>query len=201
MLPVFIIPTFLSYTLNNLSKKIIYPFAVLLTLLIVIFYFPMFKPKDWFPLSDSQKLSGELLKRQLTASIYDYLPVVAKKAPDDVPGKDLESIDGDFTDLVFEKGTNWYRINIEVLSDTAKVALPSYDYPIWKVFIDKKDTDLVAYGDYGLVSFSVGSGVHQIIAKQEDTPLKVISDSISLLSLAGFIGFCFYHVVREHPGS
>ena len=64
--------------LKNTQKLavFIFLFAVLVSL-----YGPMFKPKDWFLITDAEKLSGDNLDRQLTASIYDYLPKSAKYAP------------------------------------------------------------------------------------------------------------------------
>ena len=43
--------------------------GVFLVILISIFYIPFFQPKDWLILGDTEKLSGENLKKQLTASM------------------------------------------------------------------------------------------------------------------------------------
>jgi len=40
-----------------------------------------FTPKDWLYITDADKFSGESWQKQLTISIFDYLPIYAKFPP------------------------------------------------------------------------------------------------------------------------
>lgn len=198
LLSMYIIPLLFVYVIDKLSKNIVLSIAGLITLLLLTFYIPIFKPKDWFSLTDKEKLSNGQLKKQLTASIYDYLPIVAKKAPDDIPYVNTVPIDGKYKEITYLKGSNWYDVQLDITSAQASLALPSYNYPNWEVYLDRNIIPVVSYGDYGLISFSLPFGKHRIIAKQIDTPIRVIANSISLLSAAILLGYVLYEKNKKY---
>ncbi len=187
MVGTYIIPIFTAHVFNGLQKKFVLFLLGAVGILIILIYLPVFRPKDWFNLSDVQKLSGLELKRALTSSIYDYLPLSAKRAPDDIAEEKISVINGSVDSEVFEKGSNWYRIVIDVKTNNAQITLPSYNYPVWKIYVDKSEVPAKSFGDFGLVSFEVSDGRHEIIAKQGDTPLKILSNCVSLLFVIVFI--------------
>ena len=64
---------------------------IILVIFVLIFYGSFFKPKEWYLIDDEAKLSGDNYQRQVTASIYDYLPKSAVKAPGEMaPRRDCQ---------------------------------------------------------------------------------------------------------------
>ncbi|RLC32606.1 hypothetical protein DRH13_01535, partial [Candidatus Woesebacteria bacterium] len=72
-----------AFWFSTINKKVAPAIYAVILIVILAFYGCFFAPKDWFYITDEQKLSGENYQRQITASIYDYLPKSASKNPDD----------------------------------------------------------------------------------------------------------------------
>ncbi len=60
-------------------------------------------------------------------------------------------------------------------------------YPGWTVAVNNKAVP-VDYQSNGLIEFPVGSGANKVVSRFTETPLRLASDMISLLSI-GFIGY------------
>lgn len=155
-------------------------------------YGNFFKPRVWFYITDSEKLSGESLKRQLTASIYDFLPKTATRAPDEVASSDLLQIKGEIETLEKRKGSNWFYYKVDVRSNNSTMAIPAYSFPHWKVRVNKDFIRTSPYGDLGSPSFSLENGIYTISAKLTKTLARIIGDVLSASSLLILL-FLFYN--------
>jgi hypothetical protein len=176
--------SFLSaYLVDNIPKKIGLVSGIVISIITIILYGSYFKPKDCFLISDNQKLTGFELKRQLTASIYDYLPKSAKKAPDDTPSVNYINISGTNTGRSFNKGSDWYRMVIDSESEVSEVALTSYSFPAWNVYVNGKLVTTKTYGDYGLVSFKLDKGSNVVSANLGNSPIRSLGNVITLIAL------------------
>ena len=197
MISVFSASFLAGFILKGLQK----PKQVYIGLLIIIttltLYLPFFKPKDWFYINDRQKLSGVNLKKQLTASIYDYLPNTTKRAPDNVSTENLEVIYGDVNVSKIKRGSNWFTYEVGVNSENAYVAIPTYTYPNWIVMVDNHKVDTTGYGDYGLVSFNIPSGEHFIAANLLNSFVRRVGDFFSLVSLGIVIIIAAYEKLNK----
>lgn len=63
------------------------------------------------------------------------------------------------------------------------IVIGKYYFPGWQVLVDGKITKTYPYGQYGLISFNIPSGTHQINVILNDTPVRKIANLISELSL------------------
>ena len=189
---VFVSSFLAGFLLENLSKKIVNYISIFMVVLTLALYLPFFQPRDWFNITDSEKLSGENLKKQLTASIYDYLPKSAKRAPDDFPVSNLIPIDGQIVINVEKSGSNWFYYDLDVISNNASVAIPTYDFPSWSIAVNNKKVDYVRYGDFGQPGFILQGGRNQIYAKLVKTWDRKLGDGLTIFSLGAIATLFLY---------
>jgi hypothetical protein len=142
------------------------------------------------PLTDQEKFSGAAWELQQTAGIYDYLPITAKEAPKG-PQKVLAEVvdgNGDVSKkqdqlTKFEQGTNWARFNVNT-EDDIKVRINIFEFPGWQVKINGQEVK--QYVDdsevWGRMWIDVPSGQHVVTAEFKDTPVRTISNLVSIVS-------------------
>jgi hypothetical protein len=160
---------------------------IILTVLIIaliLVYGNLFKPSQWRNLTDEQKLSGAFYQSQVTASIYDYLPKSASKAPDEAAPKTLIVNNGEVLIKSSEKGSDWFKYSVEVGDKGASVSIPAYDFPVWKVSVDDKEVQSNPEGKLGLTTFSLNSGGHTIFARLTKSVPRIIGDYLTLVGIA-----------------
>lgn len=188
---VFIASVLAGYFVDVFVGKLRIAVVFLVVTVTLLLYGGFFQPKGWIEITDNEKLSGELLKKQLTASIYDYLPKSAIRAPDDIASEELVIIEGNVETKSLDKGSNWFEYYIDVKTDSAEVAIPSYDFPEWKVYLNGSETETGRFGDFGLVSFEVQKGESSINAQLTRSLPRKIGDSVSAIAVV-FIGFVLF---------
>lgn len=156
--------------------------SILLIMVAIWMNVPFFKVEKTFPMTDETKLfSAKGWNKLQTDAIFDYLPKTAKAPPAGPAPKSPEVKEGDARISDIKKGTNWYNFNISVNKD-AKVEIPLYDFPTWKVLVDKKETEITHDNFLGLVTIKVPRGTHFVELKLENTPIRTIGNYISLFS-------------------
>ncbi|MCD6225625.1 hypothetical protein J7J95_00885 [bacterium] len=185
-----------AFLLEVLEKRKAF-IGVVLLCLVVLLYGRFFTPKDWIRISDKEKLSGENWQRQVTASIYDFLPKSAKRAPkhsapNEVIGKDVETV-------LAEKGSNWQRYEF-VAKSKQEVSLPIYYFSGWQVFLDGKRVETYPRGELGLISFWTEGGRHVVSAKFTRSLARKIGDLISLLTLLIYLALIGRIIKKRFKG-
>ena len=154
----------------------------------LIMYLPFFKPNKWYDITDQDKFSGTSWQKQLTISIFDYLPIYAKLPPTSEAPKNPETLEGlaDFKSV--KKGSDFKAWEVDV-SKVAIMRAPIFDFPGMKVWVDGQLVD--HWHDdcrneefcLGLVTFKIGEGNHNVLIKLTNTPVRTIGNLITLLSL------------------
>ncbi len=185
---------FQNSILNKVSNKFFKNFdlsiklGVFLILAAFFLYGNFFKPHAWINITDKEKFSGASWEKQLTVSIFDYLPIYAKlppirKAPD-LP----EVMKGSAKFLSYKKGSN-YQFGEYEASESANLRLPLFDFPGMKVSIDGKKVDH-NHNDctnqefcLGLISVNIPAGNHKIETKLTDTPIRTLGNLITLSTM------------------
>ncbi len=168
--------------MQKLNAKLQTAALSILIIFTAVIYGNFFQPKDWYQITDNEKLSGKNLQLATTASIYDYLPKTANKAPDGPAPNMLYSAESDITVTSFSKGTNWFLYSVSI--ERSSVArIPVYSFPNWNVEVDGKKVETKPEGDLGIVSFLLPFGQHQVYAKLESTWPRKLGDLLTVLSL------------------
>ncbi|OGE32741.1 hypothetical protein A3C59_01210 [Candidatus Daviesbacteria bacterium RIFCSPHIGHO2_02_FULL_36_13] len=169
---------FLVYSLNKTLARIL---AVGIIILTVFLNWNYFKPeKFYFEIGDSQKLSGAEWDTQQKASILDYLPVGAQKPLE--PAQDIPYIEGEAEVKNFKNKSNKWDLLIDVKSPS-RIEIPVIDFPNWKVYEGKKIISHTNDNYVKRISFNLEPGLHQISGRLKNTPIREISNIITLISI------------------
>ncbi|HKB88334.1 MAG TPA: 6-pyruvoyl-tetrahydropterin synthase-related protein [Patescibacteria group bacterium] len=191
----------LGFSLAAGSVMIIFPRKVavviglvLITLLVILnwnYFLPLGGKMG--PLSEAQKFSGAAWDLQRTAGIFDYLPVTAKQNPKD-PSVVLAEIftgNGNVTNTL--EGTNWARFDVNLTTDSV-VRIDLFQFPNWKITLDGNsiepyipETEL-----YGRMYTNIPKGNHSVSLKLANTPIRAISNYLSILAWAGLLSYPFW---------
>lgn len=110
----------------------------------------------------------------------NYLPIYAKEVPSK-PASGYEILTGENKIIDFKEGSNRISFKTETNNYTV-IRLHKYYFPTWRIFVDGKEIR-VEYKDnsMGLMTLILGKGNHTIDAKLYDTPIRSLSNLITLL--------------------
>lgn len=179
--------------LGSSIKKIIFPLLGIV-ILTILFYSAFFRPVEWLTINDSGKFSGDSWTRQITSSIFDYLPIYASHPPSSPAGNKPEVISGKTEISLLGKGTDWQKWKVRVISPSAEIRLAIFDFPVWKVWQDGKEIAINHDNDLGLITFSLTSGEHEVYAKLTQTPVRILGN---ILTVIGLIGIPIFIIKRR----
>ncbi len=175
-----------------LFGKYKYILGTILVVISFILYAGFFVPKDWLNITDKEKFSGVSWEKQLTISIFDYLPIYAtlppiQKAPD-LP----EVLEGNVKFIDYKKGSDYQIGDVNAIEDSL-IRVPLFDFPGMEVKIDGKVAPHINNDCrnekhcWGLITFSIPVGEHKIDIRLKDTPVRRIGNILTLISL-GILG-------------
>jgi len=181
------------------SGRFRYVLGILLVVAAFALTITFYIPKAWLNISDVDKFSGTSWEKQLTISIFDYLPLTATlppwaKAPD-LP----EVLRGNVKFLEYKKGSDYQTGTVEVSKDSV-IRLPLFDFPGMEVKVDGKETPHInnnCTGErycLGLITFSVPSGQHRIETRLTDTLIRRIGNILTMLS---FVALAFVTLLSK----
>ena len=170
------------------SGRFKYVLGIILIAVSLALNISFFVPKDWLNITDAEKFSGTFWEKQLTISIFDYLPIYGilppwSKAPD-FP----EVLSGNVKFLEYKKGSDFQTGVLEATKDSM-IRIPLFDFPGMEVRVDGNVVSHVnnnCSGERycrGLITFSVPSGKHNIEIRLRDTPIRRIGNVLTLISI------------------
>lgn len=187
-------------------KKIRLITFVFMSLFAIIYSWSYFLPENgkMGPLTDQEKLSDAAWDLQRTAGIFDYLPLTAKENPKEGPKTLVEVVDPVTGDLIqesdiefsnIEQGTNWAKFTAIIQPSDNSVVFPLrvniFEFPGWKVFVNGE-----VYNHYvpevemwGRIWLEVPEGENDVELRFTNTPIRSVSNIISLISWLGLIGY------------
>jgi hypothetical protein len=153
----------------------------------ILLYAGFFITKDWLNISDAEKFSGASWEKQLTISIFDYLPIYATLPPITKAPPYPEVLEGEVDFVSYQKGSN-FQEGEAIVSRAARLRLPLFDFPGMVVYVDGQRiehlnndcTDQIFC--LGLISFNIDEGEHLIRAQLEKTPARAVGDITSIVS-------------------
>ena len=166
-----------------LPKKTLGVIILSLILFITVFVnVSYFKPKEILNITDADKFSGEAWQKQLTISIFDYLPIYAEYPPTEKAPDEPIFINGEGEVIAGQKGTNWQTWKLDVLSESASIIFPLYDFPKWSATVDGEINEIFHDNELGLINLRLNSGIQEVKLKLQDTPIRRVSNAITLIS-------------------
>jgi hypothetical protein len=156
-----------------------------------------FQPKEWFNISDHDKFSGASWEKQLTISIFDYLPIYAKLPPNHKAPDFPEVLEGTVSFQEYYKGSN-YQIGRMHVTDAAKLRIPLFYFPGMRMKLDGQEVSF-DFNDcrdqeycFGLINAYVPIGDHTLWIGLTNTPVRATANSITILSIAAYLYILFF---------
>jgi len=175
------------------SKKISIITISLIIIILLLINFNYFKPIQSGPLTDEQKFSGKAWNNQITSGIYDYLPITASTAAKSAAKPYIDNIDPQKALVTFsgeKKGTDWLFFNI-FLSQDAKIIISQLAFPNFEITDKGQKIDYQIEPELGRMVINLKGGDHQIYVKLKNTPIRTISNHISLFAWLGLTVYLF----------
>ncbi|MBI2599378.1 hypothetical protein HYW43_00475 [Candidatus Daviesbacteria bacterium] len=193
---------FLAFLVTSYQLSLLV-FLPVLCIFIIILFIKTRKVKFlWFNLAagflaillSAFYLLPMLFEIQLTRS--DYLPSFVKETPSVRGLSRYEVLTGDSNVFDFKEGTNWLSFKTDTKTHTI-IRLSKYYFPDWKVFVDGKEIQVdYRNNDMGLITFLLGVGNHTINARLYDTPIRALSNLITLAGLSMTMALFLVSFVR-----
>lgn len=178
-------------------KRLQVIFAIVVAFGTIYFYMPFFHwDKHWPWVTDSVKLSGELWKQQITAGIFDYLPKSAPRPPGGPPNGYIELLTGkaEMQEIIKNSIDQEYKVSV---SKDAVFQINTYYFPGWKYFVNGKETVLSLDEELGRPVFKLPVGEYSIIARFTNTPVRLLGNTLSVLSWLGLVSLGAFLLYRN----
>ncbi|OGH10229.1 MAG: hypothetical protein A2152_00975 [Candidatus Levybacteria bacterium RBG_16_35_6] len=164
-----------SYEIDFFKKK-------LKTIVVIIFLFLIFtSSKDFIYPKSFQYYPDTFYSTNLDTTTVknEYMPKWVKNVPQSLSKEKVEVLKGEAKILnLIDKGNIAFDIEVE---QKALVSVNTVYFPGWIVKIDGSVTP-ISYKSSGLIQFPVNSGIHSVSVYFTETPLRLITDLISLVS-------------------
>jgi hypothetical protein len=172
----------LGYLFQNLNNNFL-KFG--LVGLIIFFNLSFFRPLRWIDITPEEKIIGNLWEKQLTISIFDYLPKVADIPPTEMAPTRPYFADQNNNGAIYEisKKTNQYNFSLKTQTG-GEIVIPLFNYPGWNVEVNSKKVSTSSFSHLGLISFKLEPGDYQVRALFQDTPLRMTANIISLVAIS-----------------
>lgn len=173
---------FVVFLVNDKWKKYLSVFIIIITILLNWGYF---RPKEFYPISESQKVSGELWEQQTRGALLDYLPETALEPREKAPDLPL-IITGEAEIDNYINRSNSFNFNIEVL-DKTEIHMPIFYFPNWSVKVNGVKHPISDDNLLGRISISLDKGNYEVEGRFNNTPVRAVSNLISIISFVGLI--------------
>ena len=179
----------LAGVLSMLLPKIRYVVLGVFAILLIVLNFNYFRFESYYEDSvDAHYISSETLSKDDRLP-KDYLPVWVKvrrtekiTTPITISGKaDVSS---------YTTYSNAADFDLKVIEE-AVVEVPITYFPGWSVKLNGAKVNLDSPGELGLIRFSADIGEYKVNVHFNNTPLRIASNLISLLSLLTTLYFIF----------
>jgi len=164
--------------------------SLILALAVLGINLSYFTPIHYGPITDEQKFSGKAWNNQITSGIYDYLPNTARIAALG-PAKDyVDEISPSNTFSTIsngQKGSDWQYFKLN-LNQNAKVTLAQLGFPNFEITDNGQVIPYEIEPELGRLVINLNAGDHQLLIKFTNTPVRSISNYVSLATWL-FFGF------------
>lgn len=170
-----------GFVILIMKEKVQLYAALFLIIITFLLNWSYFKPREFFNITEDQKITGELWDQQRRGAVLDYLPKTALEPREGAQEKPL-IISGKVGESSFENYSNRWKYKVNVLED-ATLEVPVYYFPNWQVYVNDKLYPSSHDNLLGRISFSLPKGDYTVDGKFKNTPVRTIGNTITLISL------------------
>lgn len=170
-----------GYLLSKLDISKSKLFIGVIVVIVFLFSSPFFKVSEWYPYSEQEKLFGYLWDKQMTISIFDYLPIFAPMPPT-APAPVYPISSSKYSSLEnFKKGTNWMSFNYDS-KEVSTIKLNILEFPNWKITDNGKRVNHKVDNN-GLVFIELDPGQHKIEARLTNSWSRTLGNLSTIIFL------------------
>lgn len=195
--------SFLGGALIYLFSKIIKEkYAIFLLGVILIssrFFFSSnyFKPQTYLNVKDSNYTTNQDIEWRVSGMSFEYVPKgvatrlsklsVTELAIDkkDLPKTSFKTLTR-LLNIKEERNTPIYK-SYKISGSGGKLVINTFVFPGWKAYVDNKNILINPYGKLKLISLDLPKGNHYIQIKFENTLIRTVGNSLSLISFFSII--------------
>lgn len=156
-----------------------------------------FKPKEFYTINDSQKLSGELWNMQTKGALLDYLPKTALE-----PRQQAENlpiiVEGKGEIIIFDNKSNRWFLDVN-MDEKGIVEIPVFYFPNWEVYINGRVVPFSYENILGRISLSLDEGTYKMYGKFNNTPIRVIGNALTIFGFFGLVGYYLKYEKNKKP--
>ncbi len=199
---------FLSKEIGKKNKNYSYIFLIIVLIAIILESMGRFSPKSFEQFSDSDYLTKQRLDWATSRSSFEYIPkgVATKVSKDFTTIPDIDEINlpqnfagvlegqGTVENIDFKPGVQKYRA---VFLTNGMVQFNTFDFPGWQVKINGQLAEVDSSNRLKLISILVPQGESIIELNFSRTPIRLISEIISLVSLLIIICLLFLKKINN----
>lgn len=171
--------------ISLLKERIQIYLSILIIIITFILNWNYFKPREFYNITENEKLTGDLWEQQRKGALLDYLPKTALEPREGAPTSPI-IISGESTTSNFVNKSNNFKFDVKVSKDSV-IDVPVYYFPDWIIYINSKQYPSNHDNLLGRISINLPVGEYKVEGKFKNTPLRTISNMISLLSIAGLL--------------
>lgn len=167
-----------AFLLNRFKIKIQLPLGLLLTFILVFYSSQYILKNEYF-----NKGEGYYATNMATTTVQDeYMPIWVKLKPLQRAQKKVEIIkgQGEVQNVVYNNKKISFTADI---SEDSLIQVNTIYWPGWSAFINGKMVDIRYNNPGGVIQFSMPSGKYVAEVTFSETPIRIVSDFISILSL------------------
>lgn len=174
-IPVFCVSVLAAFFISRVKYKVIFTLAIII---LAVYanrnHTRINQTLDW-------KVPFYLLLEKTTNSYDEYTPKwVSNDVVNKLPKAKIEPFDAGSKVELIKSTSNYLEFILKNDKDDTVLVNTIY-YPGWNVYIDGKLSN-INYQNNGLIEFPVKSGNHLIKLRFEETPVRFISDLLTLTS-------------------
>lgn len=179
-----------GFIVSNFRSRWQLYLSVVVVLLSVLLNWQYFKPKEFYSIKDSELLSDASWDEQRKGALLDYLPKTALEPREEAPVEPL-IVSGNAKTESFVNNSNKWKLDIEV-TESSVIEVPVFYFPNWRVYVDGNKYPFTYDNILGRISFTLEPGRYSIDGKFENTPVRTLGNTLSLISIIGLAVYTIY---------
>lgn len=158
--------------------------ALLIVIVTVVLNFNYFKPREFYDITESQKLSGELWDMQTKGALLDYLPKTALEPREAATTEPLIISGQAIVENYIEK-SNSFEFDVKV-SEKSEIHLPIFYFLEWEIKVNGQAYEFEYDNLLGRIEINLPQGEYNVYGKFKNTLVRNLANSLTLLSTVLF---------------
>lgn len=167
--------------------------SIVLSIISIILILPFARPQYFVNRGDNFYLTSEAT----TTSSNELMPLWVKKIPLQRPEKKIQIVQG--KGEISQIGSNFKRVSFKTFfNQNSTVRINTIYYPGWSAFVDGEKTPILYKNSFGVMDIPVRAGQHTVLLKFAETPIRLLFDMISIVSLIFAAGIGMFGILQRN---